>query len=89
MIIPLSTRYNNDPVDAAGNLIWNNTPRTAERAPEGPSATDLLDHWNDGGPSGGGKYKIDLKGVMFCPTPGPVSLFGLAGVLAARRRRGR
>lgn len=83
------SRYNNDPVDASNNLIWNNTPRNTERAPDGPSTSNLLHHWNDGGPSTGGKYKIDLKGATFCPTPGAVSLLAFAGALAARRRRAR
>lgn len=81
--------YNADPLDASNNLIWNDTPRNLERAPDGPSTSDLLDHWNNAGPTDGGKYKMYLKGVTFVPSPGAISLLGFAGALAARRRRAR
>ncbi len=82
------SRYNNDPIDFVGDMIWNNTPRNVQRAPDGPSATDVLFGWNDGGPANGGKYKLDLKGVEYCPTPGAASaLIGMLCVIGGRSRR--
>lgn len=81
------SRYNNDPVDAVNALIWNNTPRNTERAPDGPSTLDVLANWNNGGNGSGGDYKIDFKGTTFCPTPGTASALVLGGLLLNRRRR--
>ena len=84
------SRYNNDPIDVIGDLIWNNTPRNTQRSPDGPSVTDVLHDFNNGGPSNGGKYKLDLKGVEFCPTPGAASLmFAAIGITGMRSRRRR
>lgn len=81
------SRYNNDPVDAIGALIWNNTPRNTERAPDGPSTLGVLANWNNGGNGDGGDYKIDFKGATFCPTPGAASAVLLGGAILGRRRR--
>jgi hypothetical protein len=81
------SKYNNDPRDASGNLIWNDLPRGTERAPDGPSATDLLDHWDNVTSYSAGKYLLELKGVEFVPSPGAAGVMTIAGLAALRRRR--
>ncbi len=83
------SKYNNDPRDASGNLIWNDLPRGTERAPDGPSATDLLDHWDNVTSHSSGKYLLELKGVEFVPSPGAAGVMAVGGLTALRRRRSR
>jgi hypothetical protein len=66
--------YNRDPLNAAGQLIWNNTPFGVERQPDGPGAIagDItVAFWT--GTSGSGVYQINLTGACFvstCPGTG-------------------
>ena len=80
------TQYNNDPATAANQLIWNNTPFRAERAPDGPGAAGALDHWQYAFGSVA-DYSIGLTGAGFVPAPGSLALLGLAGVFGRRRRK--
>jgi hypothetical protein len=81
--------YDRDPVSALGQALWNDTPFTTERAPDGPAAGSPLANW--GGSSGaGGAYTIGLTGATFStlvPAPGTVMLAGLAGLAMVSRRR--
>lgn len=81
------TGYNRDAVDAGGALIWNNTPFSVERAPDGPGAANAIAGWTGTGSTG--DYVITLTGAEFCqvPAPGAMALLGLGGLVAARRRR--
>lgn len=54
------TTYNRDPV-SGGGLIWNNTPFSTERAPDGPGAASPISGWQ--GES------------AFAPTPAAYSIF--------------
>jgi hypothetical protein len=62
------TGYNQDPYDAGGNLIWNNTcplptgGYQCERVPDGPGAANAFDHWV-AGTTYTGNYTILLGGV--------------------------
>jgi len=83
------SKYNRDPVDVAGALIWANTPFNVERAPDGPGAGNPLAAWVNNN-SASGAYTIFLEGAGFCevPAPGALALLGLGGLtLAGRRRR--
>lgn len=83
------SRYNRDPVDGAGALIWANSPFNVERAPDGPGAANPLAGWVNSN-TAGGAYTIFLEGAGFCevPAPGALALLGLGGLtLAGRRRR--
>ena len=82
------TQYNNDPLNPANDLIWNNTPFRSERQPDGPGAPGPLDSWTVSNFGGTNTYSIELSGVQFIPAPGAMALFGLGGLLAMRRRRG-
>jgi hypothetical protein len=69
------SRYNTDPIDGAGALIWANTPFNVERAPDGPGAGNPWVNYNTGA-SGTGSYRITLTGA--CPVSGacPADLDG-------------
>ena len=82
------TQYNNDPLNPANALIWNNTPFRSERRPDGPGAPGPLDSWTTSGIGGAFSYTIELSGVRFIPAPGAMALLGLGGLFAMRRRRG-
>lgn len=82
------TQYNNDPLNPANALIWNNTPFRSERRPDGPGAPGPLDSWTTSGIGGAFSYTIELSGVLFIPAPGAMALLGLGGLFAMRRRRG-
>ncbi|MDW8106417.1 MAG: DVUA0089 family protein, partial [Armatimonadota bacterium] len=58
------SRYNRDAVDANGQLIWNNSPFSAVRCPDGPGANNPLAGWT-GDTSAGGSYTIRLRGAYF------------------------
>lgn len=81
------TGYNNDPVDASGALLWNNSPFGIERQADGPGAANAIASWTGSG--GTGDYIISLTGAEFCrvPAPGAMAMLGLGGLVAARRRR--
>jgi hypothetical protein len=57
------TGYNQDPVDANGNLLWNNSPFGAVRCPDGPGAANPMVGWTGSG--GSGNYGIALTGAYF------------------------
>ena len=79
--------YNYDPENAAGQLIWNNTPFGVERQPDGPGAPGPVAMWSGTGTTPN-LYQIDLRGVEYVPAPGAAVLLGLGGLMATRRRRG-
>jgi subtilisin-like proprotein convertase family protein len=56
-------RYNLDPVDELGQLMWNNTPFAVERQPDGPGALGMLSGWL--GTSGTGAYQVNFTGTCF------------------------
>ncbi|GJQ30132.1 MAG: hypothetical protein HBSAPP03_20160 [Phycisphaerae bacterium] len=58
------TRYNRDPVDEAGQLLWNNTPFNVERAPDGPGMFNPVASWT-GVTTAAGAYRINLTGACF------------------------
>ncbi len=58
------SRYNRDAVDANGQLLWNNTPFTGVRCPDGPGAANPVAGWT-GTTSAGGPYTITLRGAYF------------------------
>src|ERR1043165_9303876 len=81
--------YNSDPLNAAGALIWNNSPFAVERAPDGPGAPGPVASWAHDSFAPDGHYQIDLSGAEYCQAPAPASLalLGLAGTSGFRRRR--
>jgi hypothetical protein len=58
------SRYNLDPVDANGQLIWNNTPFGSIRCPDGPGAANPIAGWT-GSTTAAGRYAIQLQGAYF------------------------
>ena len=82
------TQYNNDPLNPANDLIWNNTPFRSERQPDGPGAPGPLSSWTVSNIGGTSSYSIELSGAHFVPAPGAMALLGLGGLFAMRRRRG-
>lgn len=69
---------NRDPYDNLNQLLWNDSPFTIERAPDGPGADSVVASWNDnlGGADSGGGYTINLTGASYLtgqpPCPGDV-----------------
>ncbi len=63
------SRYNRDAIDANGNLIWNNSPFTGVRCPDGPGAGNPIAGWT-GTTSPGGRYIITLQGAYFVSSAG-------------------
>jgi hypothetical protein len=64
------SRYNGDPVDSAGQLLWLNTPYNVERVPDGPGAANPIAGWTTVSTSTA-TYTIALTGVACC---GPVAV---------------
>jgi hypothetical protein len=63
--------YNRDPIaNECGELLWNNSPFTGQRAPDGPAASGTLFGWTNT-VSTTGAYTIALTGACF-PVIGPV-----------------
>lgn len=82
------SRYDCDPLNAAGAEIWLDSPFGVERAPDGPGAPGPVAGWSAG--TDIASYTIFLTGAFYCeqvPAPGSIALLGLGGLLAARRRR--
>jgi hypothetical protein len=63
------SRYNRDAVDASGQLLWNNSPFSGVRCPDGPGASNPVAGWT-GTTSAGGTYVIQLQGAYFVSTSG-------------------
>jgi hypothetical protein len=63
------SRYNRDAVDANGQLLWNNSPFSGVRCPDGPGASNPVAGWT-GTTSAGGTYVIQLQGAYFVSTSG-------------------
>lgn len=82
------SRYDTDARDGAGAQIWNDSPFSGTRAPDGPGAASPLAAWDNAGPDIG-EYSIAVAGAEFCqvPAPGALALAGVGGLLIARRKR--
>lgn len=64
------SRFNRDAQDANGFDLWNNTPYTVERQPDGPGAANPIDSWGNQVFGSGGAYTIYLSGAEFAaPEP--------------------
>jgi hypothetical protein len=63
------SRYNLDPVDANGQLIWNNTPFGSIRCPDGPGRANPIAGWT-GDTTAAGRYIIQLQGAYFVRSSG-------------------
>jgi hypothetical protein len=57
------TGYNQDPVDANGDPLWNDEPFSDIRCPDGPGAANPMVGWTGSG--GSGNYRIALTGAYF------------------------
>ncbi|MBN4052772.1 DVUA0089 family protein [Roseiflexus sp. AH-315-K22] len=79
--------FNSDPQDAAAAAIFGFTtfpgPDPQQRMPN--AGVGALAQWTASG--GSGLYSIALQGVEYVPAPGAMSLLGLGGLVAMRRRR--
>jgi hypothetical protein len=58
------SRYNLDPVDAVGQLLWNNFPFGTIRCPDGPGRANPIANWSGPTPPAG-SYTITLQGASF------------------------
>ena len=65
------TSYNRDPLTDAAQLIWNNTPFTGVRAPDGPGAGNNLSSWSGSSAAGVVPYTINFTGASYCGTAIP------------------
>ena len=86
------TGFQMDPVDLLNqNLFDIPIGNTSEiSGPDGAGGANALDDWQDNtvlGSAATGDYTVTLTGVGPVPTPGVVTIFGGAGMLAAGRRR--
>ncbi len=63
------SRYNLDPVDASGQFIWNNSPFSTIRCPDGPGAANAIAGWA-GSTTAAGRYIITLQGAYFVRASG-------------------
>ncbi|MCX7925120.1 MAG: DVUA0089 family protein, partial [Fimbriimonadales bacterium] len=57
------TGYDQDAVDSNGNPLWNDTPFSAIRCPDGSGAANPMVGWS--GTGGSGAYRITLTGAYF------------------------
>jgi len=69
--------------------IFSFATTTEITGPDGIGGTNPHEGWANDGSFSGGEYVIDIVGVEFAevPAPGGVMLAGIAGLIAARRRR--
>ncbi len=78
-----------DPRNGAGQDIWNETPWSQQRTPDGPGAPGPIASW-DSTSGVDTDYHIVLAGVEYAVVPEPASMMalgvGLAGLLGLRRR---
>lgn len=83
------SQYDIDALDPAGGEIWADVPFAGWSGPDGTGGP--LAGWTGGGfpgGAGGGSYHIVLAGASYCiPEPSTLSLLGLGGLTAIRRRR--
>ncbi|MCC6951422.1 MAG: hypothetical protein IT433_08240 [Phycisphaerales bacterium] len=63
-------RYNIDPVDEGGQLLWISAPFNVERAPDGPGAAGSVAAWTGTGGSSLA-YRIEMTGACFSSTTTP------------------
>ena len=81
--------FNADPRDGGGGAIFGfstfSGPDPQQRRPN--AGAGALATWTTSGFSSG-RYTISLRGVEFVPGPSALSLLGLGGLIAMRRRRG-
>ena len=64
------SEYDNDPLDQAGNQLWNDTPFDTERWPDGPGALNPFTQWS--GTSGQARpYTLTLRGASFAAELNP------------------
>ncbi|OYT68446.1 MAG: hypothetical protein CFK48_11555, partial [Armatimonadetes bacterium CP1_7O] len=63
------SRYNRDAVDSGNQLLWNNSPFTGVRCPDGPGASNPIAGWT-GTTSAAGRYIITLQGAYFVTDQG-------------------
>ncbi|BCW94739.1 MAG: DVUA0089 family protein [Fimbriimonadales bacterium] len=63
------SRYNRDAVDVNGGLLWNNSPFSGVRCPDGPGASNPIAGWT-GATAAGGRYTIQLQGAYFVSQQG-------------------
>ncbi|GIV05766.1 MAG: hypothetical protein KatS3mg016_1341 [Fimbriimonadales bacterium] len=63
------SRYNRDAIDSSGQLLWNNSPFTGVRCPDGPGAANPIANWT-GTTSAAGQYIITLQGAYFVTDQG-------------------
>jgi hypothetical protein len=68
------TAYDQDPVDANGNPLWNDEPFGAIRCPDGAGANNPLAGWDGSGIQG--DYGVTLTGAYFVAQGGCVSCEG-------------
>jgi hypothetical protein len=78
--------YDRDAVDSNGAALWNDSPFSGQRAPDGPGAANAVAGWS-GSVGARGSYEIVMRGASFVPAPGALALAGMGGALIGRRRR--
>lgn len=64
------SEYDNDPLDQAGNQLWNDTPFDTERWPDGPGALHPFTQWS-GTSSTARPYTLTLRGASFAAELNP------------------
>lgn len=65
------SEYDNDPLDQNGNQLWNDSPFTTERAPDGPGALNAFNQWS-GTSTTARPYTLTLRGASFAAEANPV-----------------
>lgn len=80
------SRYNKDPRNAAGQLIFPNT-FTGVNGPNAANGDYVLASWTTAS-TGEAAYGIALTGTTYCvPEPGTIAALGLGALVLIRRRR--
>jgi len=67
------SRFNFDPMDNDGQLIWNDSPFDVERVPDAPGNPGPVARWRSLVPTAGGDYAITLSGACFPQLSPPCS----------------
>ena len=81
------SQYDNDPLNADDDAIWEDQPFGDERQPDGPGAGSPLASWDYRFGSDNTPYSISLRGAAFVPEPSTLALLGLGGFALLRRRK--